>query len=548
MIILEITNSINEALQKLKIEDHKFVVDKTKNIKFGDFYSNVAMTLSKTLKKPPQQIAQMIVDNLNKDNFQDISIQNPGFINFKIKPHIYQKLISDIYQQKSKYGYFDKKNITYNLEYVSANPTGYLHIAHAANAIYGDILANTLEVYGYNVNTEYYINDAGNQIDKLASSTLIRYLQLFNINIDLQADAYHGSEIKTLAQHLKDKYNDDFINVRVDENFNINDLKVNQIIKEFAVNFMLDEIKKDLASMRTQIKTYTSELFIRNSGMIEQSLDKLKEHIYMQDGAKWLRTTTFGDDKDRVLYKTDGSMTYFTPDIAYHNYKFSNQKVDKLINIWGTDHLGYIPRMKAAVQCLGYDPNDLIVICAQVMKLTKNNQEFKLSKRSGQSLTIKELVDMIGVDAIRWFLGSSSMSSHVIIDVDLVLAKNNNNPLYYVQYAHARANQVLNKQVYEHDFQCDLLVQDQEKELLNQLEFYKVTIANAANNFEPHRISNYLYDLASLFHNYYANFKINDESNIRLSQQRYTLVWCVKQILNNGLLLMKIEPYDKMFN
>lgn len=547
MIINKITTILEKALEKMGIFDAKILVDKTKNIKFGDFYTNVAMTLSKQLMLKPQEIAERIVSFIPQNNFFSISIQNPGFINFKVLQKDYELLLKEIYSKKEKYGFFDKKNVTVNLEYVSANPTGYLHIAHAANAIYGDILANLLTMYGYTVNTEYYINDAGNQIDKLAMSVLVRYLQLKNKDIELPEDSYHGQEIEFVAKSLNEKYGDLFVNDKFDDNFNIIDKEHKQIIRDFAVNFMLEEIKKDLSLIGTDIQTYTSETYIRNTNKIENALEKMKKYIYKEDDAVWLKTTLFGDDKDRVLYKSDGSMTYFTPDIAYHDFKFSQPNVNKLINIWGTDHLGYIPRMKAAMSALGYDPNNLIVICAQVMKLVKNGAEFKLSKRSGQSLTIKDLVEIIGSDALRWFLGSSSMNSHVIVDVDIALSKDNNNPLYYVQYAHARANQVLNKKVYELDFSATLLTNEREKELINQLEFFKVTIANAANNYEPHRISNYLYDLAQLFHNYYANIKINDENNLELSAQRYSLVWAVKQIIANGLNLMKIKPYEQMY-
>ncbi|AJQ45470.1 arginyl-tRNA synthetase [Ureaplasma diversum] len=549
MIFSKINNLIIEALNKLEIDISNFVVDKTKNIKFGDFYSNVCLVLSKQLKKNPLEIANLIKEQIKSDDFLEVSVQAPGFLNFKIKPTDHAQLLNSIYQQKNEFGNFTKKDLKINIEYVSANPTGFLHIAHAANAIYGDTLANLLNTYGYSVETEYYINDAGNQIDKLAMSVLVRYLQLFNQSIQLPSDAYHGNEINLVAEQLKAKYNDQFINATLNENECISDQEVNSLIKQFSIDFMLAEIKKDLASIRTNIQTYTSELMIRNSGLIEKTLKKIEPYTYVLDNAKWLKTTLFGDDKDRVLVKSDGSYTYFTPDIAYHDYKFShdNKTVDKLINIWGTDHLGYIARMKAAMQTLGHNPDDLIVVCAQVMKLTKNNEEFKLSKRSGQSLTIKELVEIIGADALRWFLGSSSMNSHVVIDVDLALSKSNNNPLYYVQYAHARANQVLNKQHLEFDFSVDLLTDEKEKELLNQLHYFKHTIANAAQLYEPHKIATYLYDLAQLFHNYYANVKIHDQNNLAVSAQRYSLVWCVKQVIANGLAIMKIQPYDSMF-
>ncbi|MCV3743694.1 arginine--tRNA ligase [Ureaplasma sp. ES3154-GEN] len=548
MIITKIKKIIDQILSESGLENHNYVIDKTSNIEHGDFYTNVAMTLTKIWRKKPVEIAQDLVGKIDQNVFKDIRVVNPGFINFVLQPKDNQELLETINAETRDFPVFAPQDKKYLVEYVSANPTGLLHIGHAANAVYGDLICALLKKSGYDVASEYYVNDAGNQVDKLASSILIRYLQNFNKPFDLVEDSYHGNEIKEAANALQRQVSDQFVNVQVDTDFNIVDHKVREYIKEFGVQYFLKEIKNDLNLMHTVIDNYTSEKAIRATDLIPTTLNQLDEYTYKQGGALWLKTTLFNDDKDRVLIKSDQAMTYFLPDIAYHYYKYLTYKPDVMINLFGTDHLGYITRLKAGVKCFGFNPDNLIVLTSQIMKLTKNNEEFKLSKRSGQSLTIRDLISVIGPNALRWFLGSSSMNTHVVIDVDVALAKDNNNPLFYVQYAHARCFSLLNK---NKDLipaiDANLLTNEKERNLCNQLHYFRKTISIATNTFSMHKIANYLYELANLLHNYYANVKIIDRDQIPLTQARLGLIKSVKQVLFNGLALLKITADDEMY-
>lgn len=436
------------------------------------------------------------------------------------------------------------------MEYVSANPTGYLHIGHARNAVFGDAIATLSKKIGIKVIKEYIVNDAGNQMNMLSSSVLVRYQQLFGLDKQLSDDSYHGEEIKLVAEELKNKYGDKFVNVEIDpDTFVIKDKNINMEIRTFSRNYLLNQIQEDLAALGTYIDIYYSELDIHNKGLIPATIKKLGDNVYEKDGALWLKTTKYGDDKDRVLIKSDGSPTYFMPDIAYHNIKLTREPMpDKLINIWGADHYSYITRMEIALRCLGYPADKMLVLCMQMVKLLKDGQEFKMSKRSGNSLTLMDLVNAIGKDAARWYLISVAPSTHIELDVDQATKKDNNNPIYYVEYAHARACSILEKgkDIYNKDAGADLLTSDNEKEILAHLNFFAHTIENAAKNYEPHKLANYIYTLAKLFHSYYGSAKLIDESNLALTQQRLALVNAIRVVLRNGLALLGINAYTSM--
>ncbi|GAA5414571.1 arginine--tRNA ligase [Ureaplasma ceti] len=555
MIIQKINKVIKQALLILSYPEVNFTVDKSKSVKFGDFNTNVAMLLTKTIVgkgKSPMDIAQEIYDNMDKRLFEKVEIVRPGFINFYVSPAVNEELFKQIEAEKDDFPVFEKRNERYNVEYVSANPTGYLHIGHARNAVFGDAIAALSRKVGIDVVTEYIVNDAGNQMNMLSSSVLVRYKELFGQDIALPDNSYHGEEIKLVAQDLKAEFGDKFVNTPINmETFVIEDQEANQEIRTFSRNYLLKQIQDDLAALGTHIEIYYSELEIHKNKLIPKTIEMLGDNVYEQDGATWLKTTKFGDDKDRVLIKSDGMPTYFMPDIAYHMIKLNREpKPTKLINIWGADHYSYITRMSIALRCLGYPEEALKVLCMQMVRLVKDGEEFKMSKRSGKSLTLWDLVDAVGKDAARWFLISVSSQTHIELDVDLATKKDNNNPIYYVEYAHARASSILEKgKEYFNsatDFKADLLTEEVEKDLLAQLNFYKSTLSNVANNFEPHKLANYIYNLAKTFHGYYGTTKLIDETNLALTTQRLTLVHAVKVVLHNALSILGIDAYTNM--
>lgn len=553
MVIDQVKEIIQNSLTILNYPHIDFSLDKPKFLNQGDLSTNVAMMLKKiplTTNKNPIEIANEIVDHLDKNLFSKIEIVKPGFINFFIAPQTINSLLHRIEQEKSDFPHFPKRDEIISVEWVSANPTGSLHIGHARNAALGEVVAKLYEKIGYTVIRDYVVNDAGNQMNLLASSVLIRYLQLFNKDVDLPQDSYHGEEIKAVATALRDKYGEQFINVTPNENFYISDDNVRQIIRGFARDFLLDQIKIDLSKLGVKLDCYYSEQSTHDANKFPEVLARLGDYVYKKDGATWLKTTAFGDDKDRVLIKSDGVVTYFFPDIYYHDWKLQrDKKISKLVHVWGSDHYSYLTRVRAALKCLGYDADNIFqVIFMQMVKLVKDGQEYKMSKRTGQSLTLVDLVDAIGKDAANWFLISASASSHLEIDIDIALKNDSNNPLYYVQYASARAHQLLSKGNYHFDPQVQYLDLnlDIEKELINQLLWYKQTILFAINNYEPQKLVNYIYNLAKIFHSYYEQVKIIDENNPNLTQQRLGLVDCFRIVLTNALYLINIAAKTEM--
>jgi len=547
MIIEVIKNEINKALKQMQIDNNKnIIISKSKNIKIGDFSSNVALIYGKENKKSPIDFANELVKFLDKKLFKEITVTNPGFINFFISEELFSKSLLEVLDKKDQYLVFDKKHKKYSVEYVSANPTGYLHIGHSRNGVLGDVIKNLLITSGYDVVSEYIVNDTGNQMNNLATAVLIRYLQLFDIAIEIPKDSYHGNEIKIVAQKLKDEFNDKFINCKLVED-QITDLKIKDEIRWFARNELLEIIKTDLKSIGVEIEIYTSEQSFHDNKSVDLLVNDLlkKDKAYKKDGAIWLRTTTFGDEKDRVLVKSNKSKTYLAADIVYHDMKWKSNDVDILINVWGSDHYNYITTMKVAMEVLGYNPDDLIIICLQMVKLTKDGVEYKMSKRTGQSLTLRDLVSSIGKDPARWFLLSQSVNSHIEIDINVATKENHNNPYYYVQYANARANQLLEKRKINLVSEFKLLNSEIERELITEINFARFTIENCIKTFEPHKLINYLYNLAKLFHKFYSNVKIFDENNEKMEEQ-YSLVFIIKTIIGLCLNLLGIEPKEKM--
>lgn len=460
-VINELTTIILDAVAfaNYEIELNQVVIEINKNNDLGDYSTSIAMILAKKYKQKPLDIAEIIVKNIHQKHplIKKIDYITPGFINININVEVFSLLLMKIINEKSLYGQSNKKNITYNIEFISANPTGLLHLGHARNAAIGDSLANILEHRGYNIVREYYINDAGNQINVLANSIFINYQNLCGNAVELPKESYRGSEILAAAQSFLKLNGNKFANKPFDETSSL-------IFKEFGINYMLSEIKKDLKKFKVKINIWFSESFLYKENIISNLIKQfeMQGNTYQLDGAIFLKTTLFEDDKDRVIVKKDKTYTYMLPDLAYHHIKF--QRSDVLINIWGADHYGYIPRIKAGLYMLNNDATKLDILCMQMVKVIDNGKEQKMSKRAGTSITLRHMIDLIGKDALRYFLVSRSVESHLDIDLALAKQQSNENPVYYAQYVHARINQIIeNYPKFEIANSINLLTEQKEK-------------------------------------------------------------------------------------
>ncbi|WP_395473322.1 arginine--tRNA ligase [Spiroplasma endosymbiont of Nomada rufipes] len=542
-VINELTTIILDAVAfaNYEIELNQVVIEINKNNDLGDYSTSIAMILAKKYKQKPLDIAEIIVKNIHQKHplIKKIDYITPGFINININVEVFSLLLMKIINEKSLYGQSNKKNITYNIEFISANPTGLLHLGHARNAAIGDSLANILEHRGYNIVREYYINDAGNQINVLANSIFINYQNLCGNAVELPKESYRGSEILAAAQSFLKLNGNKFANKPFDETSSL-------IFKEFGINYMLSEIKKDLKKFKVKINIWFSESFLYKENIISNLIKQfeMQGNTYQLDGAIFLKTTLFEDDKDRVIVKKDKTYTYMLPDLAYHHIKF--QRSDMLINIWGADHYGYIPRIKAGLYMLNNDATKLDILCMQMVKVIDNGKEQKMSKRAGTSITLRHMIDLIEKDALRYFLVSRSVESHLDIDLALAKQQSNENPVYYAQYVHARINQIIeNYPKFEIANSINLLTEQKEKELLITLDEYIIILQKIEKQHQPHLLTNYIQKLAKLFHSYYNKHKVISEDQ-QLTIQRLTLVLAIKQIMANALNLIGVDAPKKM--
>lgn len=512
----------------------------------GDFATNIAMQLTKIAKKPPRAIAEAILENLETEgtDIEKIDIAGPGFMNITVRKDFLAGVVKAAFEQGENYGRSNAgQGEKVQVEFVSANPTGDLHLGHARGASVGDSLCNVMDFAGFDVSREYYINDAGNQINNLAYSLEARYKQALGMDAEMPEDGYHGPDIIEIAGKLKEEFGPAILEKSDEERF--------KFFREHGLRLELAKLQNDLKNFRVEFDVWYSETSLYNNGKIEVALDKLKAngHVFEQDGATWFRSTTFGDDKDRVLIKNDGSYTYLTPDIAYHEDKLQ-RGFDKLINIWGADHHGYIPRMKAAIEALGYDRGTLEVDIIQMVQLYKNGEKFKMSKRTGNAVTMRELVEEVGLDAVRYFFVKTAGDSHMDFDLDLAVSQSNENPVYYAQYAHARIASIL-RAAGEQGFNAslenlDLLVAEKEEDVLKKVGAFPQIVADAAKHRTPHRIANYIQELAATFHSFYNAEKVINTDNKDLTEARLALITAVKTTLANALKLIGVSAPEKM--
>ncbi|MGG0645145.1 arginine--tRNA ligase [Sporosarcina gallistercoris] len=512
----------------------------------GDYATNIAMQLTKLAKKPPRAIAEAILEKLDKTgtSIESIDIAGPGFMNIILKKDYLDDVVKTVIEQSADYGRNDSgENEKIQVEFVSANPTGDLHLGHARGASLGDSLCSILDFAGYDVSREYYINDAGKQVENLAYSVEARYYQELGLEKEMPEDGYQGPDIIEIAKQLVEENGDKFVHVPDEERY--------QFFREYGLKIELGKLQQDLADFRVPFDVWFSETSLYKDGKIDVALNKLREngHVFEEEGATWFRSTEFGDDKDRVLIKNDGSYTYLMPDIAYHEDKL-NRGFDKLINIWGADHHGYIPRMKAAIQALGYDRDTLEVEVAQMVQLYKDGEKFKMSKRTGKAVTLRELVELVGLDATRYFFAMRSGDAQMDFDLDLAVSKSNENPVYYAQYAHARISSILRaaeeKGVAASVANVSLLKAEKEIDLIKKIGDFPQLVSDAARLRAPHRITTYIQELASTFHSFYNAEKVLDDENKELSEARLALITAARTTIANALKLVGVAAPERM--
>lgn len=525
----------------------EFVLEVPRDKSHGDLATNAAMQLTKIAKRNPRQIAEAIVANLNgAASIESAEIAGPGFINFRLNKSYLYPVVGEVLTSGQGYGRVnDGAGKSVEVEFVSANPTGSLHLGHARGAAVGDALCNVLDFAGYDVTREYYINDAGKQVANLAYSIEARYKQALGQDAEMPEDGYHGTDIVGFAEELAKQEGDRLLSMPDDERF--------AFFRQYGLERELDKIKRDLGRFRVNFNLWYSETSLYEEGLVEQGLGALRAtgHVYEEEGATWLNTMQFGDDKNRVLVKNDGSYTYLTPDIAYHRVKYG-RGYDQLINIWGADHHGYIPRMKAAMEALGNDPGKLTVLIAQMVSLFQNGEKVKMSKRTGKAVTMEDLMDEVGVDAIRYFFTMRSMDSHLDFDMDLAVSTSNENPVFYVQYAHARICSIF-RQAEEQgvamrelaDIDLSRLSTEQEYDLLRKLGELPQEISDAAAGYAPHRIIRYVYELASQFHSYYKAERVMTD-DVEQTQARLALLAATRVVIANVLGLVGVTAPERM--
>lgn len=513
---------------------------------FGDFATNFAMQSARSLKCNPRMIAQAVTDNLACAYIEKTEIAGPGFINFYLKQDWMYDMLANIIAAGENYGNLQndcKEKI--QLEYVSANPTGPLHVGHGRGAAVGSALANLMKAAGYDITREYYINDAGNQINNLAASVNARYLEELGQQVEFPENGYHGYDIVETAKRIVRIYGDKFLHMEEAERL--------QQFRTIALKEKLAALKEDLEAFNVHFDVWFSEQSLHDADAITKACELLKErgYVYEKDGALWLKATEHGDDKDRVVIRDNGIPTYFAADIAYHQNKFA-RGFDRVINLWGADHHGYIARMRAAVGALGYKPEQLEVLILQMVSLYRNGELVKMSKRTGQSVTLNELIEEVGTDAARFFFVMRSIDSQLDFDLTLAAEKSNENPVYYIQYAHARICSIM-RQLKEagitpaaaEELKLSVLTEACEMELIKKLGEYPELIAAAAKERAVHRVAHYVHELAGLFHSFYNQCRIlGVDSDVQ--QARIALVKAVGHVIRHALGILGVSAPERM--
>ncbi len=580
--LLEKTLSQLMAKGLLSEIDVKPQVDHARNKQFGDFASNIALVLAKKMSQPPRDVAELIVQHFPEtEKIKKLDIAGPGFINFTLHETAFHSVINEILAAGESFGCSKVGGgETINIEFVSANPTGPLHVGHGRSVAYGATCANILEAIGYNVHREYYVNDAGRQMNILATSIWLRYLELCGEKVQFPSNGYRGDYVSIIAQTILDEHKDAlhwpvaevFADLPEDETVpGVGDKEAHidglierakallgetsyLVVLDHGLDYVLADIRDDLQETGLVYQEWFSERQLFSNGQIQVCIDELEAggHTYKEDGCLWFASTRFGDDKDRVLVRKNGQPTYFASDCAYHRSKFQ-RGAGKLVDILGADHHGYVARLKAAVQALGHPVDDMAVLIVQFAVLYRGNEKVQMSTRSGSFVTLRELRDEVGRDAARFFYVMRKVEQHLDFDLQLAKSQSSENPVYYIQYAHARICSVF-RQLGEQDLQWDksqgrrhfdLLLEAQEQSLVGRLARYPDIIHAAGVNYEPHLLAHYLRDLANDFHTYYNAHPFIIEHDA-LRNARLCLVKATQQILVNGLTLLGVSAPEAM--
>ena len=547
-----IIEAIERATQKGELPEADlpdFIIEKPSDKKNGDFSTNIAMAGARVYRKAPQMIAKSIVDNLELENtlFEKAEIAGPGFINFYLSQKYYSAIVCDVIEKGEDYGKSDfGKGKSVLVEFVSANPTGPMHIGNARGGAIGDCLAAVLEYAGFDTKREFYVNDAGNQIEKFATSLEVRYLQACGSDIELPEDAYHGADIIEHAENFKAEYGDKYVDSSSEER--------RKALVDFALPKNIEGLERDLKKYRITYDKWFRESSLHDDGSVERVINALKEKgvTYELDGALWFKASEYGNDKDIVLVRANGLPTYIVPDIAYHYNKLITRGFDKAIDVLGADHHGYIARMKAALTALGIDASRLDIVIMQMVRLVRDGETIKLSKRSGKAITLNTLLEEVPIDAARFFFNLREPNSHFDFDLELAAKQSSENPVYYVQYAHARICSIIRKAEEAgvsvkspEEINLDLLSSDEEKELISHLSKLTDEIISAAKQYDPAKITHFVIELATLFHKFYnaKRVVVDDEE---LMQARLCLCTAVKNTIKNILTMLKIDAPTSM--
>ncbi len=533
----KLMNIVKNALIQSGINEQNkpIIIEKTKDNSHGDYACNIAMQLAGVLKKNPREIATTLISSMKDECIDHIEIAGPGFINFFLnKNYLFDNIVT-VLKEKENYG---KVNIGKKepiiIEYVSANPTGFLHIGHARGAAYGDALSRIQSFAGYKVTRQYYVNDAGNQINNLGISINARYHELYNIPMEIPEGGYVGKEIKEIALDIQKEYGDSKLDAEL------------SFFKEIGIKALLKKIETDLNAFRVPFDLWTSEQWLYDTGRVSKVLEELKKgnETYTEDNALWLKTENYGDEKNRVLVKNDGTYTYFLPDIAGHLYKYELGN-RKCIDVFGADHHGYINRLKAALQIFGHDPDSLDIKICQMVRMVKDGKEVKMSKRTGNAYTLNDLMEEVGVDAARYFFAEKSLDTQMDFDLDLATQKSNDNPVYYIQYAYVRIASILKQKEIKELSKFETIESEYALNLLSKVYEFKDAVTQASMKNAPHIIANYAYSLATAFHTFYAHEKVLTEDE-KYSMERLNLIQAVAYTLKNALELIGVGIRTEM--